>query len=72
VVARGGMVVTRQPLGEAPPSPGPAGHQESAATSVRHLFADVVVIGQGEAGEAAARAAREAGREVDCARCAAG
>ncbi len=64
VVARGGMVVTRQPLGEAPPLPGPAGHQESAATSVRHLFADIVVIGQGESGEAAARAAREAGREV--------
>ena len=64
VLARSGMVVTRQPLGEAPPLPGPLSDQESAAASVRHLFADVVVIGQGRAGQVAAVAAREAGREV--------
>ncbi len=62
VASRPGMEVVRQPLGARPPLPeGIAGAKPEI---VRHDFTEVVVIGQGEAGQMAAAEARGAGREV--------
>ncbi len=60
--ARAGMVVTRQPVSVAPPLPTAPGGPP--VVPARHLHCEVVVVGQGAAGQAAAAAAIEAGREV--------
>ena len=62
VRARGGMRVERQPIEQLPPLPAEDRRGEPAAA--RNLFCDVVVIGQGAAGRAAAGEASAAGRQV--------
>jgi glycine cleavage system aminomethyltransferase T len=73
-LARAGMVVERShfggalpPIGEPPFGGHPAGDEAAAGhaeRTARHLHCDVVVIGQGGAGRAAADESRRAGREV--------
>ena len=63
VPAKAGMVVERHHYaGEDPPLP--VDDRLRAEVHPRNLFCDVVVIGQGESGRAAAAAARNAGKEV--------
>lgn len=74
VAARDGMVVERHHAagGQPPliPTPPPAGSEKAGgardrqSTDSRHLFCDVVIIGQGNAGRAEADQARAAGHEV--------
>ena len=59
--ARPGTVVERHPATGGPSLYGATGGE---ATEIRHLDADVVVIGAGAGGTAAAEAARKDGREV--------
>ncbi|MFM8393157.1 MAG: 2Fe-2S iron-sulfur cluster-binding protein, partial [Acidobacteriota bacterium] len=55
VAARPGMEVARQPLGARPPLPPLPEESATGQTElVRHDFTEVVVIGQGEAGQRAA------------------
>ncbi|HKY48333.1 MAG TPA: 2Fe-2S iron-sulfur cluster-binding protein, partial [Acidimicrobiia bacterium] len=61
VPAAQGMVVTAHPRDGEPPLPGEGRKHEVPVESV---FCDVVVIGQGESGIAAANAATKAGRRV--------
>ncbi len=62
---REGMVVAREHLGGAhPPLIREDAIGAGATVPTRHVHCDVVVIGQGEAGVAAAEEARAAGREV--------
>jgi glycine cleavage system aminomethyltransferase T len=62
VAARAGMNVVRHSASQPPPLP--ANDQHGAATPARNLHCDVVVIGQGASGKAAAAEARNAGRQV--------
>ncbi|HEY8093408.1 MAG TPA: 2Fe-2S iron-sulfur cluster-binding protein, partial [Acidimicrobiales bacterium] len=59
--ARAGMVVRRHPSVGAPPA---AGHVRAAEPGVIHDHADVVVVGGGSSGQAAAVQAAAAGRDV--------
>lgn len=60
--AKPGMRIERHPQDGLPPLP--AGEGRGSPVAARHLFCDVVVIGQGEAGRAAAAEARLSGCEV--------
>ena len=60
--ARAGMNIERQPLDQLPPLP--TNDQPADAVTARNLFCDVVVIGQGASGQAAANEARNANRHV--------
>jgi len=67
--ARPGMRVTRHPEVGAPslrlePPVDPVASPSHAASHVRRQHADVVVIGDGDSGRAAATGARDAGRDV--------
>lgn len=61
--ARPGMLVERHHAAGYPPLPLDARPNEPAVTA-RNLHCDVVVIGMGEAGQAAAAAAQQAGHQV--------
>ncbi len=56
-----GMTVRRHPAASAPPTTSPCAPAE---VTVRHTHADVVVVGAGESGRAAAAAGRAAGQAV--------
>jgi len=62
VAARPGMVIKRHPLNGAPPLP--LNDRPGPDTIARHLHCDVVVIGMGESGQAAAAEAQRNGRRV--------
>lgn len=61
--ARPGLVVERHHMGGAYP-PLPVAERHAPEVSVRHLHCDVVVIGMGESGQAAANQAKAAGKQV--------
>jgi len=63
VVARPGMIIERHHRDDYPPLPLETRPNRPAITA-RNLYCDVVVIGMGEAGQAAATAARSAGQQV--------
>lgn len=56
-----GTVVRRHPAGG---HPSPGGPERHVQVSVRHRSADHVVVGNGDSGQAAAAAARQAGHDV--------
>jgi glycine cleavage system aminomethyltransferase T len=60
--ARPGLLVERHPTSGYPPLP--TGVPNAPAVAVRNLHCDVVIIGQGSAGQAAAEAASQAGKRV--------
>jgi glycine cleavage system aminomethyltransferase T len=60
--ARAGMKIARHAASEPPPLP--TNNQRDTAITARNLHCDVAVIGQGEAGQAAAAEARSAGKHV--------
>jgi glycine cleavage system aminomethyltransferase T len=60
--ARPGLLIERFPADGYPPLP--VGDPLAPAVTARNLHCDVVVIGQGEAGQAAAAQARQAGKQV--------
>lgn len=62
VAARPGLVVERQPEAGYPPLP--SADRLGPGVTARHLHCDVVVIGAGPAGQAAAAEAAAAGRQV--------
>jgi glycine cleavage system aminomethyltransferase T len=61
VPAKPGMVINRHPVEGDPPLPS---NTVGPRTHARNLQCDVIVIGQGEAGQAAANDARAAGKHV--------
>lgn len=60
--ARPGLVIERFPVADYPPLP--VGNPRAPAVTARNLHCDVVVIGQGEAGQAAAAQATQTGKRV--------
>lgn len=62
VAARPGQIVQRHPANGEPPLPAVPTHNVEVAA--RNFHCDVAVIGQGEAGQAAAEEARAAGKSV--------
>jgi glycine cleavage system aminomethyltransferase T len=60
--ARAGMKIARHAASEPPPFP--TNDQSNTAITARNLHCDVAIIGQGEAGKAAAAEARNAGKRV--------
>src|SRR5262245_31884066 len=62
VTARPGMVIARHPTEGFPPLP--PNDRQGLEIIARNLHCDVVVIGQGEAGKAAAAEAQQAGQRV--------
>ncbi len=62
VAAKPGMIVERHPENGEPPLP--VNEQRGPDVRVRNLHCDVVVIGQGGAGQAAAEEVRRAGKQV--------
>ncbi|MBI3243837.1 MAG: (2Fe-2S)-binding protein [Chloroflexi bacterium] len=60
--ARPGMIVERHPANGYPPLP--TNNLPGPEVSTRHLHCDVIVIGQGRSGRAAAEEAKQAGKRV--------
>lgn len=63
VAARPGLIIERHHLDDYPPLP-LATRPNRPEITARNLYCDVVVIGMGEAGQAAATAAQSAGQQV--------
>src|SRR5439155_12810367 len=66
-LAMPGMLVDPHPLNALPPLPSgdlPAGDLKAPCVKTRHIHCDVVVIGMGEAGRAAAEEAKSTAKRV--------